>query len=56
MFYSLKYVEFCAWKSVFAGVLLQYFNMKKTATESHRVLVEVYDEHAGFGLENEERP
>ena len=28
------------------GVLLHYFNMKKTAAESHRILVEVYDEHA----------
>ena len=27
------------------GVLLHYFNMKKTATESHRILVEVYGEH-----------
>ena len=28
------------------GVLLNYFNMKKTAAESHRILVEVYGEHA----------
>ena len=28
------------------GVLLHYFNMKKTAAESHRLLVEVYSEHA----------
>ena len=28
------------------GVLLNYFNMKKTAAESHRGLVEVYGEHA----------
>ena len=28
------------------GVLLHYFNMKKTAAESHRILVEVYGEHA----------
>ena len=28
------------------GVLLHYFNMKKTAVESHRILVEVYGEHA----------
>ena len=27
-------------------VLLHYFNMKKTAAESNRVLVEVYGEHA----------
>ena len=28
------------------GVLLHYFNMKKTVAESHRILVEVYGEHA----------
>ena len=54
------------------GVLLHYFNMKKTAAESHRIVVQVYDEHAlderacqkwfarfksgDFGLEDEERP
>ena len=54
------------------GVLLHYFNMKKNAAESHRILVEVYGEHAlaeqtcqkwfarikshDFGLEDEERP
>ena len=54
------------------GVLLHYFNMKKTAAESHRILVQVYGEHAlvertcqkwfarfkssDFGLEDEERP
>ena len=27
-------------------VLLHYLNMKKTAAESHRILVEVYGEHA----------
>ena len=32
------------------GVLLHYFNMKKTAAESHRILVEVYVEHAKSGL------
>ena len=53
------------------GVLLHYFNVKKTAAESHRILVEVYGEHAlvertwqkwftrykcgDFGLEDEER-
>ena len=51
-------------------VLLHYFNMKKTVVESHRILVEVYGEHAlaeltcqkwfarfksgDFGLEDEE--
>ena len=54
------------------GVLLHYFNMEKTAAESHRILVEVYGEHVlaertcqkwlarfksgYFGLEDEERP
>ena len=54
------------------GVLLHYFNMKKNAAESDRILVDVYVEHAlaertsqkwfarfisgDFGLENEERP
>ena len=53
-------------------VFLHYFNMKKTAAESHRILVEIYAEHAlaermcqkwfarfksgDFGLEDEERP
>ena len=53
------------------GVLLHYFNMKKTAVERHRILVEVYGEHAlaertcqkwfarfksgDFGLEDEKR-
>ena len=52
------------------GVLLNYFNMRKTAAESHRILVEVYGEHSlaertcqnwfarfksgNFGLEDEE--
>lgn len=54
------------------GVLLHYFNMKKKAAESHRILVEVYGDHAlaertcqkwfarfksgNFDLEDEERP
>ena len=54
------------------GVHLHYFNMKNTAAESHRILVEVYGEHAlpertcqkwftrfksgSFGLEDEEHP
>ena len=54
------------------GVLLHYFNMKKTAAESHRILVEIYGEHVlaertcqkwfarfksgDFGLVDEERP
>lgn len=54
------------------GVLLHYFNMKKTAAESHRILVEVYGDLAlaertcqkwfarfksgNYGLEYGERP
>ena len=54
------------------GVLLRYFNMKKTAAESHGILMEVYGEHVlaertcqkwfarfktgDFGLEDEKRP
>ena len=54
------------------GDLLHYFNMKKTAAKSHRILVKVCGEHAlaertcqkwfarfksgDFGLEDEERP
>ena len=59
-------------EKVFLRGLLHYFNMKKTAAESHLILLEVYGEHAlaerkcqkwfarfksgDFGLENEERP
>ena len=60
-------------KKVFLrGVLLHYFNMQKTAAESHRILAEVYGEDAlaertcqkqfsqfksgDFGLEDDERP
>ena len=59
-------------EKVFLWGILHYFNMKKTAAESHRILVEVYDEHTlaertckrwfarfksgNFGLEDEERP
>ena len=58
-------------KVFFRGVL-HYFNMKKSAADSHRILVEVYGEHAlaermcqkwfarfksgDIFLENEERP
>ena len=54
------------------GVLLHYFNRKKTTAESHRILVKVYGEDAlaertcqkwfarfksgDFGLEDKERP
>ena len=64
--------NFVTEKVFLRGVLVHYFNMKKTAAESHRILVEVYGEHAlaertcqkwfarfksgEFGLEDEERP
>ena len=57
-------------KVLLQRVLLHYFNMKKTVAESHRILVEVFGEHAlaertcrkwlarfkcvDFGLEDEE--
>ena len=64
--------NFVPGKVFLRGALLHYFNMKKTAAESHHILVEVYGEHAlaertcqkwfarfksgDFGLEDEERP
>ena len=64
--------NFVPGKVFLRGVLLHYFNIKKTAAESHRILVEVVGEHAlvertcqkwfarfksdDFGLEDEERP
>ena len=33
-------------EKVFLRGSFHYFNMKKTASESHRILVEVYGEHA----------
>ena len=33
-------------KVILRGVTLHYFNIKKNAAESHRILVEVYGEHA----------
>lgn len=36
-------------------VLLHFLNIKKTSTESHRILVIVYGEHE-FGLKNKKRP
>ena len=63
--------KFVPEKVFLRGVLLHYFNMEKTAAESHRILVEVYGEHSlakrtcqkwfgqfksvDFGLEDEER-
>ena len=38
--------NFVSEKVFLRGVHLHYFNMKKTAAESHRILVEVYGEHA----------
>ena len=64
--------NFAPEKVFLRGVLLHYFNMKKTAVESHRILVEIYGERAlpertcqklfarfksvDFGLQDEERP
>ena len=64
--------QFVPDKVFLRGVLLHYFNMQKSATESHRILVEVYGDHAlaertcqkwfarfrsgDFGLEDQERP
>lgn len=33
-------------KVILRGVLLHYFKMMKIATESHRILVDVYGDHA----------
>ena len=33
-------------ENVFLRGVLHYFNMKKSAADSHRILVEVYGEHA----------
>ena len=62
--------DFVLEKVFLRGVLLHYFNMKKTAAKSHRILMGVYGEHAliertcqkwfarfksgDFGLEDEE--
>ena len=70
-FYS-NMTNFVPEKVFLQEVLLHYFNKKKTAAESHRILVEVYGEHAladrtcqkwfarfksrDFGLEDEECP
>ena len=64
--------NFVSEKAFLRGVLRHYFNMKEAAAESHRILVEVYGEHAlaertcqkwfarfksgDFDLEDEERP
>ena len=65
-------LNFVPEKVFLRGVLFHYFNMKKTGAEIHRILVEVYGEHAlaertyqkwfarfksgDFGMEDEERP
>ena len=45
-FFALKMSEFVPKKSFLRGILLHYYFMKKTAAESHRILVEVYGDHA----------
>ena len=44
-FFHSNMSNFVSEKVFLRGVLLHYFNMKKTAVESHRILVEVYGEH-----------
>ena len=72
IFFYSNISNFVPEKVFLRGVLLHYFNMKKTAVKSHRILVEVYGEHAlaartcqkwfarfksgDFDLEDEERP
>ena len=45
---SVEHVEFCAWKFAddLRTALIFCFHLKKTAAESHRMLVEAYGEHA----------
>ncbi|KAG5309974.1 MOS1T transposase, partial [Pseudoatta argentina] len=38
--------KFVPYKVFLRGVLLHYFNMNKSAAEAHRILVDVYSEHA----------
>lgn len=45
-FYDCKQVEFCAHKIRSADSIDFCYHLKKTATESHRMLVEIYGEHA----------
>ena len=72
IFFHANMSNFVHEKVFLRGVLLHYFNMKETGAQSHRILVEVYGEHAlaertcqkwfarfksgDFGMENEERP
>lgn len=42
----LKMSKFVPDKVILRGVLLHYFKMMKIATESHRILVDVYGDHA----------
>ena len=41
---SVEHIEFCAWKLRFADSIDFLLNLKKTAAESHRMLVEAYGE------------
>ena len=45
IFFHLNMSNFVPEQVFLWGVLLHYFNIKKTAAESHRILVEVYGEH-----------
>lgn len=72
LFLQLKMSSFVPNKVFLRGILLHYYNMKKTAAESHHILVKVYGDLAlaestcrkwfarfksgNFGLEDGERP
>ena len=45
-FFHSNMVNFVPEKEFLRGALLFYFNIKKTAAEGHRILVEVYGEQA----------
>jgi len=45
-FIALKMSDFVSKKRVFAGSITFFFNLKKSAAESLRLLVEAYGEHA----------
>jgi len=46
-FHNVKDVEFCAKKEYLREILLHYFIQKKFAADTeHRILVEIYSDHA----------
>lgn len=46
IFYSIEYVNFCAYKLDLQIILIFCYHFKKIAVESHRMLVEEYGAHA----------